>query len=103
MRPVARSLAASCGLRYGTRAMSRLLRLRKPANRKSIAPVVPAQLSLPGCALANSTSSFIELTESDAGTATTRMRFQPRAIGARSFCRYGRFGTTYGWAVNDDT
>ena len=49
MRPVARSLAASCGLRYGTRAISRLFFLSQPANRKSMAPVVPAQLSLPGC------------------------------------------------------
>ena len=52
-----------------------------------MAPVVPAQLSLPGCFLISSTSSFIELTGIDFGTATTRVRFQPRAIGARSLCR----------------
>ena len=49
-----------------------------------MAPVVPAQLSAPGCARAIAASSAIDLTGRSAGTAMTMMVFDTRAIGARS-------------------
>src|SRR5438445_13898650 len=76
--------------------------LRNPANRKSIAPVVPDQFSVPGCARAIATSSASDLTGRSAGTAMTMMVLEIRAIGWRSLGLYGRLACCKGWAVNDE-
>src|SRR5262249_56662752 len=84
MRPIARSLAASTKLRYGTFDIERPAFLRNAANINSLLPVVPAQLRLPGCARAIATSSATELTSREAGTAMTTMVFETLAIGTIS-------------------
>src|SRR4029078_8628959 len=83
--------------------MSRLFFLRKPANRKSMAPVVPAQFSFPGCARVIVTSSESELAGNAAGTAMTMTALEIRAIGRKSSQLYGTLGRLYGWAVIDET
>src|SRR6516225_12390886 len=50
--------------------MVRSWRLRKPANRKSSAPVTPAQLSLPGRARVSATRSASDPIFNETGTAT---------------------------------
>src|SRR5262249_61288912 len=64
--------------------------LRNAANRNSLLPVVPAQLSLPGCARAIATSSATDLTSREAGTAMTTIVFEILAIGTMSAGLVGR-------------
>src|SRR5262249_62299197 len=81
MRPIARSLAASTKLRYGTFDIERPAFLRNAANRNSLLPVVPAQLRLPGWAPAIATSSATDLTSREAGTPITTNVFEILTIG----------------------
>ncbi len=57
---------------------------RKPANTKSIEPVIPAQLSFPGSARAIATSSGSVLTFSDDVTLMPTSVLVTRAIGTKS-------------------
>ena len=58
--------------------------LQPAGERKSSAPVTPAQLSFPGCARASATSLASESTFRLAGTDTATMVLEKRVIGTRS-------------------
>jgi hypothetical protein len=78
------SVNASTGLRYGTLSMSSPDFLMKECRIRSVAPVIDAQLSFPGCARAIANSSFSELTLSEDGTLIEIKVELTRATGERS-------------------
>src|SRR5581483_2057596 len=102
MRPSARSLAASTVLRYGTLEILRSCFFRNASNRKSSAPVTPAQFMVPGSARMRLISSSSVCTGNADGTDMAMMVLETRAIGARSDGLYGRLSRRYGCAVNDE-
>jgi hypothetical protein len=68
----------------------------------SLAPVTPAQFSLPGSERISATSPASELTSKLTGTDTAMTVLDTRVIGTRSLGLYGRLSWRNGCAVKED-